>query len=166
MMRVRILPALLLSAAASIPVAAQESPAGALAALGSPPDPKVNVAWNRYYDHAAMGEIGRNLEEAWPDRCRLSSIGRSVEDREIWLITVTNFNTGDPERKPAMYIDGNIHSNEIQGSEVALYTAWYLCEMADRVPWVDSLLDERVFYIVPTINPDGREHFLHQSDTP
>lgn len=166
MIRVRILTALLLLAGVSMPLGAQESPAGALAALGSPPDPKVNVAWNRYYDHAAMGEIGRNLEEAWPDRCRLSSIGRSVEDREIWLITVTNFNTGDPERKPAMYIDGNIHSNEIQGSEIALYTAWYLCEMADRVPWVDSLLDERVFYIVPTINPDGREHFLHQADTP
>jgi len=140
--------------------------AGALAALGSPPDPKVPVSWDRYYDHAAVGDIGRRLEEAYPDRCRLSSIGKSYEGREIWLITVTNFKVGEADRKPAMYIDGNIHSNEIQGQEIALYTAWYLCEMADRVEWVSDLLDERTLYIVPSINPDGREAFLYAPNTP
>ncbi len=103
--------------------------------------PKVPVSWDRYYDHAAIGEIGRRLQKAYPDRCRFGSIGTSHEGRELWLITVTNFDTGNPDDKPAMYIDGNIHSNEIQGAEFSLYTAWYLCEMADRVPWVDSLLD-------------------------
>ena len=139
---------------------------GALAALGSPPNPKVAVTWDRYYDHAAIGDIGRRLQQAWPDRCRLGSIGKSHEGREIWLLTVTNFGTGDADRKPGMYIDGNIHANEVQGSEISLYTAWYLCEMADRVPWVDSLLDARVFYIVPTINPDGREDFINRPNNP
>ncbi|MFQ5746722.1 MAG: M14 family metallopeptidase [Gemmatimonadota bacterium] len=140
--------------------------AGALAALGAPPDPRVAVAWDRYYDHEAIGDIGRRLEAAYPDRCRLSTIGKSFEGRNLWLLTVTNFGVGDPDRKPAMYIDGNIHSNEIQGTEIALYTAWYLCEMADRVDWIDSLLDARTFYIVPTINPDGREAFLKKPNTP
>lgn len=145
---------------------AQETPAGALAGLGAPPEPRVPVAWDRYYDHATLGEIGRRLEKEWPDRCRLSSIGTSVENREIWLITVSDFSSGDADRKPAMWIDGNIHANEIQGSEIALYTAWYLCEMADRVPRVASLLRDRTFYIVPTINPDGREHFIYEPNTP
>lgn len=140
--------------------------AGALAALGSPPDPKVPITWDRYFDHAAVGDIGRRLEEAYPDRCRLSSIGTSYEGRELWLVTVTDFTTGEADRKPAMYIDGNIHSNEIQGQEIALYTAWYLCEMADRVDWVADLLDERTFYIVPSINPDGRAAFLESPNTP
>lgn len=140
--------------------------AGALAALGSPPDPKVPVSWDRYYDHAAVEDIGRRLEEAYPDRCRLGSIGKSYEGRDIWLITVTNFRVGDADRKPAMYIDGNIHSNEIQGQEIALYTAWYLCEMADRVPWVSDLLDERTMYVVPSINPDGRAAFMDSPNTP
>jgi hypothetical protein len=64
-----------------------------------------------------------------------------------------------------MYIDGNIHSNEIQGSEFSLYTAWYLAEMADRVPAVDSLLDQYTLYIVPTINPDARDHYFHRPNT-
>jgi hypothetical protein len=148
-------------------LAAQDaSPAGALAGLGAPAAPRVPVSWDRYYDHETLGELGRRLEKAWPDRCRLSSIGRSVEGREIWLITVTDFGTGDPDRKPAMWIDGNIHANEIQGSEIALYTAWYLCEMADRVEWIADLLRDRTFYVVPTINPDGRENFLREPNTP
>ena len=148
------------------PVPAAAQGLSALAAIGAPQNPRVQVTWDRYYDHAAIGEIGRRLQAAWPDRCRLGSIGKSYEGREIWLLTVTNFKHGNVDAKPAMYIDGNIHSNEVQGTEIALYTAWYLCEMADQVPYIDSLLDQRVFYIVPTINPDGREHFLHQPDNP
>lgn len=144
------------------PVSAQ---VGALAALGAPPAPRVQVSWDRYYDHASIGQIAQQLQQAWPSRCRTSSIGTSSEGRELWLITVTNFDR-DETLKPGMYIDGNIHSNEVQGAETALYTAWYLCEMADRVPYIDSLLDRRVFYIVPTINPDGREAYLRQPNSP
>jgi hypothetical protein len=143
------------------PLPAQQA-LGNLAAAGSPRDPKVLVMWDRFYDHAAVGEIGRRLEAAHPESCKLSSIGKSHEGRDMWLITVTDFTTGDADRKPAMYIDGNIHSNEIQGTEFALYTAWYLCEMKGQNAWIDSLLAERTFYIVPTINPDGREDYLRQ----
>ena len=139
---------------------------GSLAALGAPTNPKVVITWDRYYDHATLGELAGKLEAAHPDRCRVSSIGKSIEGRDLWLITVTDFRTGAADAKPAMYIDGNIHSNEVQGSEIALYTAWWLCEMAGQVPAVDSLLAHKTFYIVPTINPDGRDNFLKQPNNP
>jgi len=145
--------------------ATQAPVAGALAALGSPPDPKVAVAWDRFYDHAGIVEIARRLGAAHPDRIKVGSIGKSTLGRDMVLLTVTNFKTGDADRKPAMWIDGNIHSNEIQGAEFSLYTAWYLAEMADRVPSVDSLLDRYTLYIVPTINPDARDHFMHKPNT-
>jgi len=147
------------------PVQAQMNPLSNLAAVGAPRDPKVKITFDRYYDHAAVGEIGRMLQAAHPDRCKLSSIGKSTEGREMWMITVSNFKVGDADKKPAMYIDGNIHSNEIQGTETALYTAWYLCEMAPQVAWIDTLLNQRTFYIVPTINPDARDNFLKQPNT-
>ena len=136
--------ALTLAAALSLLPAGAASAQGALAAMGSPPNPKVPVSWDRYYDHAAIADIGRRLEKAYPNRCRFGSIGTSHEGRELWLLTVTNFEVGNADDKPGMYIDGNIHANEVQGTELSLYTAWYLCEMAARVPWVDSLLDARV----------------------
>src|SRR5688500_12650631 len=100
------------------PVRATQAPvAGALAALGSPPNPKVAVAWDRFYDHAGIMEISRRLAAGHPDRVRMGTIGKSTLGRDMVLLTVTNFDAGNPDRKPAMYIDGNIHSNEIQGAE-------------------------------------------------
>jgi hypothetical protein len=148
-----------------VPRATQVPVAGALAALGSPPNPKVAVSWDRFYDYSGLVEISRRLAAAHPNRVKLGTIGKSTQGRDMVLLTVTNFDKGDADKKPAMYIDGNIHSNEIQGSEFSLYTAWYLAEMADRVPAVDSLLDNYTLYIVPTINPDAREHYFHRANT-
>lgn len=147
------------------PRATQVPVAGALAALGSPPNPKVAVHWDRFYDHAGLLEIGRRLAAAHPERVKIGTIGKSTQGRDMFLLTVTNFKTGDADKKPAMWIDGNIHSNEIQGAEFSLYTAWYLAEMAERVPAVDSLLTNYTLYIVPSINPDARDHFMHKPNT-
>ena len=156
-----VLGATLLGAGAA-PLSAQ---AGALGAVGAPRDPKVKLAWDTYYDHAGITEIARKLAAAHPHRIKLGSIGKSHEGKELWVLTVSDSRHGDPDKKPAMYIDGNIHSNEIQGTEFALYTAWYLAEMADEVPALDTLLRQRTLYVVPTINPDARDHFLKQPNT-
>ena len=78
----------------------------------------------------------------------------------MMLMTINNPDTGAEMTKPAMYIEANVHGNEIQGAEVSLYTIWYLMEHYDRIPQIKKLVDERVFYVVPTVNPDGRDHFL------
>src|SRR6185436_11288057 len=70
------------------------------------------------------------------------------------------------ERKPAMYIDGNIHGNEVQGGEAVAYTAWYLCHQYGRLDKVTELLDRTVFYLIPTINSDGRDRWLYRPQNP
>ena len=145
---------------------AEDMTAGALKAMGAPHHPKAEIAWNRYYDTEGIADICTRLAKAHPDLVRFSSIGKSVQGRDIPLLTVTDFSSGDPDEKPAMYIDGNIHSNEIQGAEVALYTAWYLAESRGQVEWITGLLKEKTFYILPTINPDARDKFIHESNMP
>ncbi|MBC8470729.1 MAG: peptidase M14 [Planctomycetes bacterium] len=130
-------------------------------ALGASDERKVEVAWNRFYDHAGMGGILARLHKAFPELTRLYSIGKSVQGRDIWCIEVTSHNVGDSDRKPGMYIDGNIHGNEVQGGEVVAYTAWYLCHQYGRLEKVTALLDRCVFYLVPTINPDARDFWFH-----
>lgn len=134
-------------------------------ASGSPVNPKVTVTWNRYYDHAGLGEICKKIAAAYPDLARFSSIGKSYLGKDLWCLTITDFKKGNPDRKPGMYIDGNIHSNEIQGAEFALYTAWYLTESFADTKFIQELLADKVFYIVPTINPDGRDSYIHQPNT-
>ncbi len=135
-------------------------------AIGTPHEPKVEVSWNRYYTFEGVVDIMQKIAKAYPNLARLESIGKSYQGRDIWLLTISDFKTGDPDRKPAMYIDGNIHSNEIQGTEFSLYTAWYLTEMFDELDFINELLKDKTFYIVPTINPDARENYMKEPNTP
>jgi hypothetical protein len=135
-------------------------------AAGSPENPKVQISWNRYYNHAGITEICKKLAAAHPDLVKVSSIGKSYQGKEMWMLTVTDFKKGKPEEKPAFYMDGNIHSNEIQGTEMAMYTAWYLAESFASVEFIRELLADKVFYIVPTINPDARDHYMKEPNTP
>lgn len=134
-------------------------------AAGTPANPKVVVSWNKYYDHGGITEICKKIAAAYPDLAKLESIGKSYEGRDIWMLTITNFKKGDEKTKPGMYIDGNIHSNEIQGAEFAMYTAWYLTESHADVKFIQELLEDKVFYLVPTINPDARDSYMHKPNT-
>src|SRR6188474_2917971 len=86
-------------------------------AAGSPVNPKVVISWNRYNDHAGIGDILKKIVKAYPGLAKLESIGKSYDGRDIWCIAITDYSKGDAHKKPGMYIDGNIHSNEVQGSE-------------------------------------------------
>lgn len=144
----------------------KEFTASALKAIGAPNNPKVEIAWNRYYDYGQLVEIMKRIEAAHPNLVKMVSIGKSYEGRDMWMLIVSNRKNGNPDEKPAMYIDGNIHSNEIQGAEVSLYIAWYCTELYDTNPWLKQLLNEKTLYIVPTINPDARENFIHEPNNP
>ena len=143
-----------------------QSDNGFFPAVGTPPNPEVNARWDRYYNYKGITDLTKKLAEAHPDLIKRQSIGESVEGRKIWALTVTNFQNGNPDNKPGIYIDGNIHSNEIQGAEMSLYTAWYLAETFGNIDYITQLMDEKVFYIVPTINPDAREHYMQEPNTP
>ena len=133
--------------------------------MGAPADPKVPARWNRYYDYEQATALLQAMAKAHPKRARLQSLGKSYAQREMWLLTATSFATGKDREKPAFWIDGAIHGNEIQAVEVSLYTAWYLLEMYGRNPFITRLLDERAFYIVPMMNPDSRNAHMYQPNT-
>ncbi|MFD0931695.1 M14 family metallopeptidase [Psychroflexus salinarum] len=135
-------------------------------AIGTPHQPKVEASWNRYNTYDGIVDLMKKISKAYPELTRLESIGKSYEGKDIYMLTVSDFNTGKPNEKPAMYIDGNIHSNEIQGAEFSLYTAWYLTEMFDDLDFINELLKDKTFYIVPTINPDARDNFMKEPNTP
>jgi hypothetical protein len=134
-------------------------------ASGSPVNPKVSISWNRYYTNEGLLEIYRSLVAAYPELISLQSIGKSHEGRDIWMLTVSNLRNQPHREKPAFYIDGGIHANEIQGSEISLYTAWYLVETYRKNNFITQLMDEKVFYIAPVTNPDGRDYFMKQPGT-
>jgi hypothetical protein len=96
----------------------------------------------------------------------LKSIGKSYQGRDIWAAILNNPKTGPAAQKPGYYIDGNIHGNEIQGAEVALYVVYYLLKNYGRTEYATRLLDEKAFYIVPTMNPDSRDQYIDKVSDP
>ena len=137
-----------------------------LKAVGSPANPKVQASWNKYYTNQGVADLCNRLAKAYPDLVSLEVIGKSYQGRNIYLLTISDKKTMDPGLKPGYWIDGNIHSIELQGTEMALYTAWYLCEMFDENDIIRDLLGKKTFYIAPTINPDGREYFTSETEPP
>ena len=126
----------------------------------SDPQHKVRIDFNRWHDVPELQSDMRRLQAAYPKFLKLQTIGKSHNGHEIMVMTINNPDTGPESGKSAMYIEANIHGNEIQGSEVALYTIWYLMENYGRIDHITKLVNERVFYINPTVNPDGRQYFL------
>lgn len=134
-------------------------------AAGSPANPKVQVSWNKYYTYDGINDLCKKLAKEYPGLVTMESAGKSYQGRDIIALTITDKKTGNPGKKPGIYIDGNIHSNEIQGTEMAMYTAWYLCEMFDENKFINELLKDKTFYILPTINPDARQYFMDEPNT-
>lgn len=126
----------------------------------SDPPFKVKIDFNRWHDTAEMYADMRRMEQAWPKFVKVNVIGKSFESRDIIAVTINNPDTGPDLSKAAMLIEANVHGNEIQGGEICLYTVWYLMENYGRLEPITRLVNERVFYIIPTINPDGRQYFF------
>jgi murein tripeptide amidase MpaA len=99
--------------------------------------------------------------QAWAaersDLLRLESIGKSYEGRDIWLATVTNFETGADLDKPAFLIEANIHAIEVTGCTAALNLIQRLLDGHGSDDKITRVLDTRCFYVVPRLNPDGAE---------
>jgi len=126
----------------------------------SDPAFKVKLDFNRWHDVPELYADFQKLQAAFPKFLKFQSIGKSYEGRDLMVLAINNPETGPEMSKAAMYIEANVHGNEIQGAEVCLYTAWYLMENYGRLDDVTRLVNERVFYIIPTVNPDGRQYFM------
>ncbi|MFN9675262.1 MAG: M14 family metallopeptidase, partial [Microcystis sp.] len=102
----------------------------------------------------------KNLASSYPNLISLTSIGKSYENRDIWLTTLTNQSTGPYLEKPAYWIDANTHAGEVTGSAVALYTISHLLSQYGHNSPITRLLDHYTVYILPRLAVDGAEKYL------
>jgi len=110
------------------------------------------------YDELEETLVKLNLE--YPGLTMLYSIGKSLQGRDLWVMEVTNRETGSAEEKPGLWIDGNTHSGEPTGTNVCLKTIHQLCSRYGSDEFITELLDTRSVYVLPRVNPDGSELFL------
>ena len=90
------------------------------------------------------------LGQIYPGLVKLSSIGKSVQGRDLWALRVTQDSGRD---KPEMVLVGGIHGMEYSEKDALMMLETFLQRRehaAER-----ELLATRVLWVVPMINPDG-----------
>ena len=116
-----------------------------------------SVAYDHFYGYDELTDTLRAWADEAPQLCNVESIGTSFEGRDIWLATITNGATGPALEKPGFMIEANIHALEVTGATAALHLIDRLLTGYGSDERVTRVLDTRVFYVVPRLNPDGPE---------
>jgi murein tripeptide amidase MpaA len=111
--------------------------------------------FNRYFTNQELENTLNEWVATHPNLIKLETIGKSHEGRPIWLLKVTNQESGPDQEKPAVWIDANIHATEIAGTTTALNLVHALLDGYGKEDGITKLVDSSVYYIIPRLNPDG-----------
>ena len=109
-----------------------------------------------FHSYSQLTNELQNLASSYPSISKLYNLGSSVQGRTIWGLKVTD-NPEIEENEAEVRICGCHHGNEIMSVELPLMLAWYLVENYDSDPNIENLVNERETWIIPMVNPDGRE---------
>ncbi|XP_053130971.1 carboxypeptidase D [Hemicordylus capensis] len=111
----------------------------------------------RHHHFPDMEIFLRKYANEYPNITRLYPVGKSVEERALYVMEISDrpgiHEAGEPEFK---YI-GNMHGNEVVGRELLLNLIEYLCKNYGTDPEVTDLVRKTRIHIMPSMNPDGYE---------
>ncbi|KAI6205307.1 Peptidase-M14 domain-containing protein [Aphelenchoides besseyi] len=96
---------------------------------------------NKHHNYTEMTTYLKNLSEKFPHLSSLNSIGRSVEGRELWIITV-----------------GAMAKHHVAGPAVLLHNY-------ERNLYIRRLLDTTRIHLLPSMNPDGYEQSIEGDES-
>jgi hypothetical protein len=108
-----------------------------------------------YHTYEEVYAVLDSFVNDYPGICRLDTVGFSVQGRAIWAMRVTD-NPSIEETESEIRLIGNMHGDEHIGTEVTLYFLRYLLVNYGGNSQVQQLVNNREFWIVPTMNPDGK----------
>ncbi|NLI79081.1 MAG: zinc carboxypeptidase [Candidatus Riflebacteria bacterium] len=108
----------------------------------------------KYFTYQTMLDALKGYVEKYPKICRLESIGKTFENRDIWALKVSDHPEKD-EAEPAVMVVGDHHSREWISVEVPMATIKALLEGYGADERMTRLVDSREIWFIPMLNPDG-----------
>ncbi len=116
--------------------------------------PRALGAYNNYSNMTAMLDAYASNN---PAICRKVSLGKSVQNRDLWALKIT----GDPDLaadKPEFKYISTVHGNEPLSTEMCLFLIDRLLNgYGSNDTRIVRLVDNIEIWILPLMNPDGRE---------
>ena len=108
-----------------------------------------------YHNYYGTMHLLNNFNTKFSDLADVFTIGKSVLGRDIECIKLTNEKI--KQKKLSCLIDGCIHGSEWEAGEACLYLSEYLLINFGKNETVTNILNTTEIYIVPLLNPDGRQ---------
>ena len=104
--------------------------------------------------YSKFEEIEARLKRLESPQATLTSLGKTLGKRDIWMLTVAN----DPKQiRPAILVVGNVYASHVLGRELATRMAEHIVQKADSDESLKSLLSQYTLYFIPSPTPDATE---------
>ncbi|KAG5836722.1 hypothetical protein ANANG_G00231580 [Anguilla anguilla] len=114
-------------------------------------------SYNKYYNYVDLTRLLKSLADRYPHVANLSSVGQSVQGRELWVMRITKDPAADGPGKPKFKYVGNMHGDETVSRQILVYLVEHLLTRYGEDPRVTDLVNNTDIYIMPSMNPDGFE---------
>jgi hypothetical protein len=100
------------------------------------------------------------LSQQYPALATVSSVGQSVEGREVFAIRITGPDTesNPADLRPVFYIGATQHAREWIAPMTAMFLVQQLLDLYGVDPRVQTIVDSVDFRFVPVNNPDGYDY--------
>lgn len=108
-----------------------------------------------YHTYQEMYDEMVQINTDFPQITKLTSIGRSIEGRNIWAMKVSDNPQQEEADEPDLLYMANMHAREVATPEIILHFLNYLVNNYGADAEVTDLVNNREFWLVPTQNPDG-----------
>jgi carboxypeptidase T len=111
-----------------------------------------------YRSYDEMTVYLQSLAVNYSDIMSLSSIGKTHEGRDLWMVKLSD-HVDQEEEEPSVLFMGAHHGNEKPSYEVCLFFIQYLVEQYanNSLPEVRDAINITQIYVLPMVNPDGVE---------
>ncbi|HEK85725.1 MAG TPA: hypothetical protein ENO29_05165 [Candidatus Aminicenantes bacterium] len=112
-----------------------------------------------YHSYSELGSALKALATAYPGLSRLYILGKSLENRNIYALKISNYQAVK-ENKPGVALLGCHHAREWISVEVPLLIADYLLKNYNLDTHIKNIIDSAEIWIIPLVNPDGLDYSI------
>jgi hypothetical protein len=112
-----------------------------------------------YHTYPEMVAEIQQVAADHPDIVRLSTIGKTYKGRDIHIVRITD-RPDEEEGEPEVLLDSLHHAREHLTPEMTLSIIHLLTDGHGIDPRITAIVDSRVIWVIPMLNPDGLAYDL------
>lgn len=109
----------------------------------------------KHLSYEELTDSYRDLVQKFPNLAKLYSIGKSVQNRELWVLEINSNVQNRSLMTPMFKYVANMHGDETVGRQLVIYLAEYLLFNYGKEGRVTKLVDSTDIHLMPSLNPDG-----------